>query len=162
MLLALLVGYADYVNGYDVSMAVFYAVPVIIAVWYGDRPSGLFMALFAVLVRFTADWANGHPYSSEGIRIWNITVAVAFLILIVVGFSAVRAQMNRSDVRISKLESTLPICSCCKKVEDENGSWSTLEDYIQEHLNAKPSTKLCRDCARKFYATNMGPGSGIR
>lgn len=162
LLLAALVGYVDFVTGIEVSLSVFYALPVIVAVWHIGRNAGLCMTLFAVLARFTADWANHHVYTSEWIRVWNVCVALTFLVLIVIGFSAVREKLSRSDSRISKLESTLPICSCCKKIEDENGSWSTLEDYLREHLHAKPSAKVCRDCARNFYAKNMGPGSGVR
>ena len=159
---ALLVGLVDYVTGDEVSVAAFYAIPVIFVVWYGSRRSAFFMTLFAVLIRFTADWANHHPYSSEWIRLWNACVAVAFLVLIVIGFSALKLQLSRTRSRISQLEFTLPICSCCKKIEDEHGDWSTLETYIQEHRGSQTSQKLCSDCARKFYTKTMGPGSGIR
>lgn len=161
-MLALLVGLVDYGTGYEVSLSAFYAIPVIFVVWYGSRRSAFFMTLFAVFIRFTADWANHQPYSSEWIRIWNASVAVAFLVLIVIGFSAVKLQLSQTRFRISQLEITLPICSCCKKIEDEHGNWSTLETYVEEHGGLQASQKLCSDCARKFYKKTMGPGSGIR
>ena len=161
-LLTLLVGWCDYVTGYDVSFAVFYAVPVIGVVWYAGKTPGFLMAVIAVVIRFTSDLQTGHIYSSHWVWIWNASVALAYLCLIVVGFSAVKAQLNQTQTRVKQLESTLPVCTCCKKIEDKGGNWSTLELYVEEHFGSTPSRKLCPDCSRKFHANMKGPGSGVR
>ena len=161
-LFALLIGWGDYLTGYDLSFAVFYALPVIGVVWFAGRGAALLMAVIAVIIRFTADLESGHPYSSHWIWIWNAFVALAYLCLIIVGFSAVRAQLKQTQARVRQLESTLPVCTCCKRIEDDGGNWSTLEIYVEEHFGSTPSKKLCPDCSRKFYATTMGPGSGVR
>jgi hypothetical protein len=46
-LLVLLIGYLDYITGYVISLFVFYSVPIVIAVWYGDRRCGILIALFS-------------------------------------------------------------------------------------------------------------------
>lgn len=161
-LLTLLIGWGDYLTGYDVSFAVFYALPVIGVVWFAGRKAGVLMAVIAVVIRFTADLQTGHQYSSNWVWIWNAFVALAYLCLIVIGFSAVRAQLNQTQTRVRQLESTLPVCTCCKRIEDHGGNWSTLETYVEEHFGSTPSRKLCPDCSRKFHAKTMGPGSGIR
>lgn len=152
------IGFLDYTNGHEITLAAFYALPVILVVWYANRWLAFGMALCAVFIRFWADFASGMHYSSEWIRVWNGAVAVLFLGLIVVGFSAVKAQLDRSRSRVRQLETTLPICSCCKKIEDENGAWSSLETYLQDRFGSKATVKICADCSRKLYASKMGPG----
>lgn len=49
------------------------------------------------------------------------------------------------------LGSLLPICSNCKKIRDENGSWIRLEEYIEEHSEAEFSHSICPDCSEKLY-----------
>lgn len=38
------------------------------------------------------------------------------------------------------------ICSYCRKIRNEDGSWVTLETYIQKHTGAHFSHGICEDC----------------
>ncbi|HTX21677.1 MAG TPA: response regulator [Candidatus Aquilonibacter sp.] len=44
----------------------------------------------------------------------------------------------------------LPICSCCKKIRDEQNQWKSPEIFFLEYLNLKFTHSLCPDCAVKF------------
>jgi len=46
----------------------------------------------------------------------------------------------------------LPICSACKKIRDDQGYWSQVEGYIQEHTDARFTHSYCPECARKYLA----------
>lgn len=52
---------------------------------------------------------------------------------------------------IKDLRGILPICSFCKKVRDDQGFWSKVEDYIQEHSDIDFSHSMCPDCSRDHY-----------
>lgn len=52
-------------------------------------------------------------------------------------------------------EGILSICASCKKIRDDAGSWSRLEEYFGDHTGAAFSHSLCPDCFRALY-----PGSG--
>jgi len=54
-----------------------------------------------------------------------------------------------SELKI--LSGMLPICSSCKKIRDDQGYWSQLEDYIHTHSQAEFSHSLCPLCAERFY-----------
>lgn len=54
-----------------------------------------------------------------------------------------------AEVRV--LSGMLPICSHCKKVRDDKGYWSQIEEYIKEHSEAVFSHGLCPDCMQKHY-----------
>jgi two-component system sensor histidine kinase VicK len=61
------------------------------------------------------------------------------------------AELQKALATIKKLFGILPICSSCKKIRDDKGSWNQLESYIQEHSEAKFSHGLCPDCAKRLY-----------
>ena len=61
-------------------------------------------------------------------------------------------RLRANEKIIGKVLGTLlPICANCKKVRDEEGSWTPLEYYISEHSEAEFSHGICPECARRLY-----------
>lgn len=60
-----------------------------------------------------------------------------------------RLQEALNEIKV--LTGVLPICTCCKKVRDENGSWQVIEVYIRDRSEAEFSHSLCPDCFKKVY-----------
>lgn len=52
---------------------------------------------------------------------------------------------------IKTLTGLLPICSSCKKIRDDKGYWSQIEEFIREHSDAEFSHGICPDCIRELY-----------
>lgn len=50
---------------------------------------------------------------------------------------------------INTLRGIIPICSYCKKIRDEGGSWNQLEKYISAHSDALFSHGICPECYKK-------------
>src|SRR5438067_282445 len=115
----ILVAIPDYLTGYDVSFSVFYAFPVIIAVWYGSKSQGVFIALLGVIAWFVGDLASGHRYMHEWIPFWNAAVRFAYLLLIIVGAAAAKSQIEESKNEVKTLRGILPICTGCKRIQTE-------------------------------------------
>ena len=70
-----------------------------------------------------------------------------------------RAEKEREELindlqdalgKVKTLSGLLPICSSCKRIKDEEGSWHQLEGYIREHSDAEFSHGICPDCMRKI------------
>jgi hypothetical protein len=53
--------------------------------------------------------------------------------------------------RMKYLEGMLPVCSACKKIRDEKGSWHPIESYIREKSSAEFTHGICPECAEKLY-----------
>ncbi len=53
--------------------------------------------------------------------------------------------------KIKTLSGMLPICSSCKRIRDDEGYWTQIETYINEHSEAEFSHGLCPECASKIY-----------
>lgn len=60
---------------------------------------------------------------------------------------AVTEAMSNAKV----LRGLLPICAHCKKVRDDHGYWTRIEDYISRHSEADFSHGFCPDCLGKHY-----------
>jgi hypothetical protein len=53
--------------------------------------------------------------------------------------------------RVKLLSGLLPICASCKKIRDDRGRWTHLEDYISERSEAEFTHGICRDCTKRLY-----------
>ena len=60
-------------------------------------------------------------------------------------------ELQKALAEIKTLGGLLPICSFCKKIRDDKGYWSRLEEYIQTHSQAEFSHGICPDCLKKHY-----------
>jgi len=92
--LALGVGYVDYKTGYEVSVVLFYSVPILLVVWFADRVSAVFMALFCSIVWWWADEASGHHYTQEWFQIWETVVRLCYFLFFVVGGTAIKMRLE--------------------------------------------------------------------
>lgn len=52
---------------------------------------------------------------------------------------------------VKRLSGLIPICAECKKVRDDEGYWSDVEEYLHEHSDVRFSHGLCPECATKLY-----------
>ena len=72
-----------------------------------------------------------------------------------------RAQIRReqaiADDNLRGLRGMLPICAGCKKIREEDGEWSKLEDYFSHHANVEFTHSFCPECENRFYGTNSRP-----
>jgi len=58
-------------------------------------------------------------------------------------------DLQRSLAEVRTLKSFLPICSYCKKIRDDDGYWSGLEQYLAAHTDARVEMNLCPQCRKK-------------
>lgn len=61
------------------------------------------------------------------------------------------AELRESAAQDALLSGILPLCSCCRRIQEESGGWSPLEAYVSRRTEARFSHGLCRDCARRLY-----------
>ena len=61
------------------------------------------------------------------------------------------AKLRQALKEIKTLTGLLPICSHCKKIKDDQGSWQELEHYVKENTEASFSHGVCKPCAREHY-----------
>ena len=60
-------------------------------------------------------------------------------------------ELKEALDKVKRLSGLLPICVSCKKIRNDKGYWTRIEQYIQEHSEAEFSHGICNDCAKKLY-----------
>ena len=55
------------------------------------------------------------------------------------------------QIMVNSMGGFIPICSCCKKIRDGEGSWLSIERYLMNHTEHEFSHGICPDCRDKFY-----------
>jgi signal transduction histidine kinase len=91
VILTLVVGYVDFITGYEISMSVFYLLGVMMAVWYVSRGFGIFISVLSVLVNEVANFAGGANFSHLLVPIWNGVVLLGFYLVAAFTLANVRA-----------------------------------------------------------------------
>jgi len=62
-----------------------------------------------------------------------------------------REELEKALASVKLLSGLLPICAQCKKIRDDRGYWSQVEDYFQAHSEVEFSHGICPECARELY-----------
>jgi len=58
--------------------------------------------------------------------------------------------LRRALDRLKILESLIPVCSHCKQIRDEDGSWREPEVYLREQLQVKFTHGICPACVQRL------------
>jgi hypothetical protein len=61
-------------------------------------------------------------------------------------------ELEASLAKIKTLKGLLPICSSCDKIENDQGQWQQVEEYVAQHSEAGFSHSICPDCAGRLFA----------
>jgi signal transduction histidine kinase len=98
------ISWLDLATGHQVSLVLFYTVPIVFAVWLCDNKSVFVIAGLAGVLWSWADLVLGHSYSSGTVQAWEIAIRFAFFFLVGLAGIALREQQSASNARISLLE----------------------------------------------------------
>ena len=149
-------GFVDYVTGYELGFFLFYFLPIVIAAWKVGPTSSYLISILSSIVWFLSD-ISSHPYSSALFAFWNtIMLLMCFLIIAYSTFKIqflFREKHGTSQLRLSQvktLSGLIPICASCKKIRDDKEDWQRIEEYIEERTNAEFTHGLCPECFDKL------------
>ncbi len=136
----------DYLTGPFIQFPILFIVPVALATASHGAQVGFMVALLLPLVRlsFFLRWDRPAGWLLE---IVDVTVDVVILL----AFSLLVDRILRQHREIRLLRGLLPMCSFCKRIREENGSWRQLETYIAERSDARFSHTFCDECGRQHY-----------
>ena len=88
------VGLADYVSGFELSLSVFYVGPVALAAWYASSRAGVATSVLSSCTWLAADVGAGLAYSHPAIAVWNTVVRLAVLMVTAALLSALRVRLS--------------------------------------------------------------------
>jgi diguanylate cyclase (GGDEF)-like protein len=91
LLMVVLLGALDYLNGPDVSFLIFYTAPVLLAAWHVGRGAALLICAATGLSWFLVAHATSAHFAHPLIAFWNVLVRLGFMLIlahVTAGFKA--------------------------------------------------------------------------
>ncbi len=163
----MLVCYLDYITGYELTISLFYLIPILLCGWYFQRFAIVCIALLIGTGYWLTDKLSGHTYSHESFRIWNSFNR--FAVLLIVGLVTHRLrlvlkererinaelkksleELSQSTEEIRKLQSGLQtICAWTKRIK-VGEQWVTPEEFLREQLHLKLTHTISPEASREF------------
>lgn len=98
-----ILGVIDYRTGFQLSLAVFYVLPVSLASWSLGRRAGLVISGYCALVWQTSDLLAGEQVENAFVIAWNTSTRLGFFLIIATLLSELRAllahqtELSRTD-----------------------------------------------------------------
>jgi diguanylate cyclase (GGDEF)-like protein len=92
-LIILLAG-IDHQTGYELSISVFYLIPICIAAWYGNRSMAYLVCGLSAGTWMVVETATPMPYSQEWILFWNTAVRLLAFVVVAYLTAELRTQLR--------------------------------------------------------------------
>jgi signal transduction histidine kinase len=105
LVIVLVVGFVDYLTGWERSFSVFYLLAVGLATWFVGKGFALFIAVLSVTVSLVGDLATGELYSSR--LVWNASIVLTFYLVVVGLLARLRALYGELEVRVKQRTAAL-------------------------------------------------------
>ena len=106
-ILVLFVGTADFLAGTELSVSIFYLLPISLAVWFISKRAGIFISILSGVTEFATDIMAGRSYSHPIIVHWNYAVHLGFFLIIVFILSALKMEYEKTMRLNVDLQNTL-------------------------------------------------------
>lgn len=150
----------DLLTPTEIAGGIPYVTLVLISIWSPHRHFTIFTAVCCTLltsIGLLYPWQEGSMWLDLPNRLMAIFTIWATALLTILRKQAEErrekavAEREKALEDIKVLRGFLPICASCKKIRDDQGYWSLIEDYIITHSEADFSHGMCPSCARELY-----------
>ena len=155
----IVLGWLDYVTGYELGFFVFYSVPVGLAAWYVGRRSAIALALQATAAWFLADYFGGVKYSIRFFYYWNGAVHFAAFVINAVTIAKIKDDLDQRhhlakelEIARSKLQTLAAVLAFCPVCgSSHNGSERKGQTEARAVIANCPelADAFCNDCRAK-------------
>jgi len=105
VVLAVVIGFIDYFTGYEITVSIYYLIPVGLVSWSVGKGAGIVIAVTCVIGGVVGDHAAGIMYSDPVVEYWNTFVTLAFLLVV----NYILSAMKKAFEEVSRLARTEPL-----------------------------------------------------
>ena len=140
--LLLIVGYGDYITGYELTFFLFYLLPILYVQRYVGPGSAFATAMISAFVWLFANIAAGERYSDFLTPIWNTSIRLSAYLLVIILFSTRNHLKNLVDQRTESLRQEIRERSRLEKElleiaeAEQRRIGHDLHDSLGQHLTA--------------------------
>lgn len=72
----------DFASGYEISVSIFYLIPIGISTWFFSRRAGLAVSVLCAVLWLIGEQLGGAAYSNELIKWWNMIARLGFFVIV--------------------------------------------------------------------------------
>jgi len=94
-LLVVIIGAADYFTGYELSLSMFYLIPIFLVSWTGSFAFGAVCGVFSALIKIAADVLSGQTYSHDFYLYWNGAMRVGAFVIVAALASSLKRVLDQ-------------------------------------------------------------------
>jgi signal transduction histidine kinase len=100
LVLVLIVGFIDYVSGYQIYWSIFYLAAIAFAAWNVGMYFACIVAGLSIMSWLIGDWAAGVVYPNRFVPIWNALITLSFYIVVIWLLSRLKSSHQVLETRI--------------------------------------------------------------
>jgi signal transduction histidine kinase len=120
------VGILDYVTGSEISLSIFYLLPIGVVTWYTSLGTGTLMAALSASIWLIADVAKGAGFSHPLVPYWNAIVRFLVFLAVVYLESSLKQLNQDLEKRVEERTALLEA-----EIAERRKAESRLEQYAQ-------------------------------
>jgi len=98
-----LVGYLDYITGYQAGFSIFYLIPICMVTWFIGQEVGLTMAALGILLLVLADYFTNPDPPALLIVFWNASVYMGFLVAVTLMLARIKLSLEKEQ-KLSRID----------------------------------------------------------
>jgi signal transduction histidine kinase len=102
LLIVAIIGFVDYLTGFETSYSVFYLLAIGLAAWFVGRSFAIFISILSVVVSLAGDLAKGAHFSSPLVPAWNAVILIAFYLVVVWLLTLLRLLQRELEARVQQ------------------------------------------------------------
>ena len=103
----LVVGFLDYLSGYDISFSFFYLVPISLAFWTLGTRFAVAVATLSIAIWLLGDWVAGAMYPNPFVPAWNASITFSFYLVVIWLLSRLKSFQESLEGRIRQRTAAL-------------------------------------------------------
>jgi diguanylate cyclase (GGDEF)-like protein len=81
LILVVVLGAVDYLTGLEISITLFYLIPIFLVGWFANENLGLVISAASAITWFVTDYLNNRTFSNVTIYVWNTLIRLGFFIV---------------------------------------------------------------------------------
>lgn len=162
-LLICFVATIDFITTYEISISIFYLIPIALITWYSGKTSGIIFSVISAVIWFAVEAGTGREYSDPKIPYWNSLVRFGFFFVVTMLLSKLKEfnviLENAVQERTAELEAEITGHKKAKE-EIERNSFLLRElnkkvETIKEEQNTRIAREIHDELGQSLTAINL-------